>query len=160
MKKFILASLAATALVTTAVSADTTTHINLGGSNYSVNGATANGFNVGFGATRVWDSGILATFDLGYGQADISGDSVKNYGGDIKVGYKWKAVAVYGIGSAIYGSLASVTTAGFGYGAGFEVDTPWEYLGVGVDYTKYSMTPEVGPDFDMDIAKAYLSIHW
>ncbi len=156
MKKIILAAITALTLSAAAQAKDISKHINLGVNQSTVDSQGGEGFDVTWGATRIWENGIMTTFDLNYGQATINNEDFNNYGGDLKIGYKYKDIALYGIGSAIMGSYHNLESAGFGYGAGVEY-TPFEHLGIGIDYKKYSMTSQIN-EYSFEVAKAYLKI--
>ena len=156
MKKILLAVIATLTLSATAQAKEISQHINLGVNQSTVDSQSGEGFDVTWGVTRVWEGGIMTTFDLNYGQVTIENEDFNNYGGDLKIGYKYKDIALYGIGSAIEGSYHNLKSAGFGYGAGAEY-TPFEHLGVGIDYKKYSMTSQIN-EYDFEVAKAYLKI--
>lgn len=131
-------------------------HINLGANSSTINSQSGNGFDISYGATIVWDNGLLGAYDINYGQATINNLTVNNYGGDLKLGYKYNDIAVYGIGSGIKQSYNNVDGAGFGFGGGLEY-TPFKHIGIGVDYKSYSMTSTAN-DYDFEVTKAYLKI--
>ncbi|MFT7004605.1 MAG: hypothetical protein ACJAWW_001968 [Sulfurimonas sp.] len=133
-----------------------TKHINIGANNSTINSKTGNGFDISYGATRVWDSGIIGVFDMNYGQASINNTTANNYGGELKLGYDYEDIAVYGIGSGIGQSYGKTEAYGFGYGAGIEY-TPFKDIGVGVDYKSYSMTSTTN-EYDFETTKVYLKI--
>jgi len=136
--------------------------INLGATQASITSQsgiesdTENGFNIEFGATRVWNSGVLASFSMEYGHVSILDQDINTFGGDIKLGYQYKDFSAFVIGSGIYQSLDTNDAAGFGYGAGFEY-IPFDHVGLGVEYKTYNMTSNYF-EYDFNVAKAYLKI--
>ena len=160
MKKKILGvALLATMAVTASANADTIrTYITVGANTTTIGSQSGNGWDIGYGADRTWDNGVYAAFDMNYEQAKVQSDTLQNFGMDIKLGYKWKDIAVYGIGSGVGESYLNATGYGYGYGAGVEY-TPhqWKHIGVGLDYKQYKITSEL-VDYDKDTAKVYLKI--
>lgn len=133
-----------------------TKHIDIGVNSSTINAQSGNGFDITLGSDVVWDNGVMFSFDFNYGQATINSELLNNYGGDVKLGYKYNAIAMYGIGSGIDQSYNDVEGAGFGFGAGVEY-TPLQYIGFGVDYKSYSMTGTYN-DYTFEVTKAYLKI--
>ena len=154
MKKIV--AIAAIAVFTMAAQAETYQYIDIGANQSTLQEKTGQGFDIGWGATKVWDSGVLAGFGMNYGQADIEGETFNNFGGDIKLGYKYKDLAVYGLGSGIYQSYYTEDSAGFGYGGGLEY-TPFKHFGIGAEYKTYNMTSET-VEYDFETARVYLKI--
>lgn len=133
-----------------------TSHINIGVNNSTIDSHSGNGFDISYGASIIWKNRIFAAFDLNYGQADINNKTANNYGGDLKVGYKYSDIALYAIGSGIEQSYLNTNGAGFGYGGGVEY-TPFKRIGFGLDYKTYSMISSK-KEYDFEVAKAYLKI--
>lgn len=157
MKKIILAAIAALTLTTGATAKDITKHINVGANQTTLNEKSGTGFNIGYGVTRVFENDIMAAFDLNYAQAEIDGETLNNYGGDIKLGYQvHKDIAVYAMGSGIAQSFNNTEAYGYGVGGGAEY-TPFEHFGVGINYLTYSMTAETH-EYDFDTVQAYLKV--
>jgi len=130
--------------------------VNIGANQSKIDNETGNGFDVSWNGTKVWDNGVLGGVALNYGQVKIEDETFSNYGGDIKVGYKYKDIAIFGLGSGIYQSYYDESSAGFGYGGGVEY-TPFKHFGVGAEYKTYNMTSE-SVDYDFETSRIYLSI--
>lgn len=133
-----------------------TSHINIGANNSTIDSHSGNGFDISYGGSIVWENGICGAFDFSYGQADIDNETANNYGGDLKLGYKYRDIALYAIGSGIEQSYLNTNGSGFGYGGGVEY-TPFKHIGFGLDYKTYSMTSSK-KEYDFEVAKAYLKI--
>jgi len=153
MKKIILALIAT---LTIAQASELYQSLDIGANQSTIQEETGNGFDIGWSATKVWDNGILGGIALNYGQADIQDETFNNYGGDIKLGYKFKDIAVYGLGSGIYQSYYTQDSAGFGFGGGLEY-TPFKHFGIGAEYKTYNMTSET-VEYDFETARVYLKI--
>ena len=152
MKKILLIA----ALLTVAAQAEVYQSINIGANQSTIDSKTGNGFNIGWSGTRVWKNGILATFAINYNHSEIENETFNSYGTDLKVGYKYKDIAVFAIGSGLYQSYHSLEAAGFGYVGGLEY-MPFKHFGVGAEYKTYSMTSEIN-EYTFDTAQAYLKI--
>jgi hypothetical protein len=131
-------------------------HINLGANNTTIDSQSGNGFDIAFGASVVWENGIFGAFDFNYSQADINNKTTNNYGGDLKLGYKHRDIALYAIGTGVKQSYLNTSGAGFGYGTGAEF-TPFKHIGFGLDYKTYSMISSE-KKYDFEVTKAYLKI--
>jgi len=158
-KKILSVAFLATMAVTASANVDTIrTNLSIGANTTTIGAQSGKGWEIGYGSNRTWDNGVHIGFDMVYGQAKMQTDTVRDFGMDVKLGYKWKDIAVYGIGSGIGEAYLNATGYGYGYGAGVEY-TPhqWEHVGVGLDFKQYKITSELG-DYDKDTAKAYLKI--
>lgn len=169
MKKTLISALVAVGLAATGAYANSIigsgTYIGLGANNYSVkptglNSTSNTGFSAVIGTQKVWHSNILAAIETEYDQTSILGNTVNDFGANLKVGYKIQSIdtGVYAIGSGMSAAIGNgITAAGFGYGAGIEY-TPWKHFGVALDYVTYpSMTTNAqGLTVDTSIAKAYV----
>lgn len=131
-------------------------HINLGLNNSTIDSHSGTGFDISYGGSIVWENKFFAAFDFNYGQVDIDNKTANNYGGDLKLGYKYHNIALYAIGSGIEQSYLNTNGAGFGYGGGVEY-TPFKHIGFGLDYKTYSMVSSI-QEYDFDVTKAYLKI--
>ena len=131
-------------------------YVNIGANSSAVDSQRGSGFGISYGAFVVWKSGVFAAFDFGYAQADIDNDTVNNYGGDLKLGYSYRDVALYLIGSGIEQSCFGTESAGFGYGGGIEY-IPFKHIGFGFDYKVYSMVSSKR-EYDFEVRKGYLKI--
>ncbi len=145
-----------TLLTMIALSLQAQSNINVGANQITINDQTGTGFNVGYGATGTMNNGILGGFDFNYDQATVEEETVNSISGDFKLGYKYKDLAIYGIGSVISQAYQETEAYGFGTGAGISYDL-FEHMGVAADYKSYSMTTEL-TEYDFDTVKVYLKI--
>jgi opacity protein-like surface antigen len=156
MKKITLAIIATITMSLTAQAAQSKQHITIGGNQSTIDSKSGTGYDIAWGVTKVWDNGVMSDIDFNYGSVDIESETFNNFGVDVKLGYKYKRLSIYGMGSAIYQSYHEKEAAGFGFGGGAEVDL-FKHLAVGANYQTYSMTSETN-DYDYDTVKAYLKI--
>ncbi len=114
------------------------------------------GFNIGYGIQKTFSNDILVGIDFNYDQVKIENNIFNGYGADLKVGYKYKDIIVYAIGSGVYQSYFHNDAAGFGFGGGVGYQL-FKHFGITMDYKSYSMTSEIN-NYDFDTVKVYLQI--
>jgi len=158
MKKIIV-SIALLATMAASANAGTLkSHVTVSANQTMIAAQSGNGWDIGYGVSKVWDNSLYAGFDMNYGQVKMETQTANNFGMDLKLGYKWKDIAVYGIGSGIGQSFQDLTGYGFGYGAGVEyAPSQYKHIAIGVDYKTYSITNEVS-NYDYDTAKVYVKV--
>ncbi len=118
-------------------------------------------YSLNLGGKKVFDNNVFLGADLlfEYGSLEKNSQTIDavGYGGNINLGYQYKDLGVFVLGSALLESIDNISTAGFGFGGGIEY-TPWEHVGFGVKYVQYSMTTElVGVDYDRSGVKGYIN---
>jgi hypothetical protein len=120
---------------------------------------------IGYGFTKYWDNGILAGTSLYLGG---SGTDELYYGVDGRLGYSYSNIGAYGIVSGLGQGLKgtnvsgdnSVTSYGFGYGAG--VEYKWERVALAAEYKTYNMsmgtngTTVVSPEYTLTTSNLLL----
>ena len=165
MKKVVLGALTVSTLLLNNVSAkETLMDIHLIGASSTAADINASEIGIGYGVSVYTDSGIFwgVSFDFSGGTLDKNqvkidnktstknDDSIYTAGGDFKLGYALfiNKLALYGIGSGIYQSIAGIDGAGFGYGAGIDYRIT-DNIALNVEYKTYSMTSNFG-DYDYD----------
>lgn len=154
MKKLIIGAAIAASLTSSAFATD----LHLGVSSVEAMGESGTEYSLGFG----WDNRDKMKSDTGffwggsfdYGIADIKGEDLGTFTGDLKIGYTpLKDLAVYAIGSGAIQSYDSVNAYGFGYGAGIDYKIS-DSFAVAAEYKSYTMTPDIdgvaGVDYDFD----------
>jgi hypothetical protein len=137
-----------TALVlTTALSAETIKDIHVGASSTDLDNQTNTAYNIGYGVTKHTDSGIAlgVSFDLGMISTDT--EDIYQYGGDLKIGYTYRDLSVYALGSVLSQDLAGGTGLGFGYGAEIEYRIT-ESFAASAQYKTYDMELEGVTPYD------------
>lgn len=105
-------------------------------------------YTVGYGWNKTYGNSVYlgGIFAFNFGETEHDDFTHKNknitsYDVDLRVGYSFGSVAVFGIGAAVMQSLGNVSGYGFGYGAGasWDLDERWS---LGTEYKTHSMTPE------------------
>jgi len=166
MKRILFLSIFALSM-TSIASATIIKYINVGGMRGNLLNSSDNGFILDMGAAKFWDdngkknNGIIASYAVEINGQNSFAGNFYGYGSNLKLGYKSSyCISSYAILSSLLTSFNDKQNAGFGYGAGIEVDTSWKYLGIGVDYITYNMTREIGSDYNYHITKVYLKYKW
>lgn len=145
MKKIMI--IVATAILVTAANA-AVRDIHISGGTSTIANETQPIYEIGYGVSGYFDSGIILGVDFNFGAANTAKEITYNYGADMKVGFSSiKNASVYAIGSAMSQSYANTTGYGFGGGAGMEYR--FNAFATAVEYKSYSMTTKVG-DYDFD----------
>ena len=99
--------------------------------------------------------------DTGGGIVFRSSDGFGRAGMDIKLGYTYKDVLVYGMGSVEYHNQDQTNWYALGYGgsAGIEYK-PFEHVAFGAEYKTYSMEAEQNAKYDYSVTKALLKYYF
>jgi hypothetical protein len=104
-------------------------------------------YEVGYGVTKYFDSGLMSGVSFNFGMVNGT-ESSYTYGADLSVGLSLaKKLSVYGIGSATYQTFKNTGGSGFGYGGGAEYrfnDT----FAAAAEYKTYNMVYDSGMDYD------------
>ncbi|MDD4950500.1 outer membrane beta-barrel protein [Sulfuricurvum sp.] len=146
MKKFMI--IAATAILATAANA-AVKDIHLSGGTSTIDHATQPIYEIGYGVSGCFDSGLMLGIEFNVGGANTPKETTYNYSGDMRVGFSpIKNTSVYAIGSAMTQSYKNTTGYGFGYGGGMEYRFNNSFA-TAVEYKTFSMTTKVG-DYDFD----------
>jgi opacity protein-like surface antigen len=165
MKKILSIAAIAALFAGAANAADTDKYVKLGANAGEVKALSttvdATSAEIGFGANMLWDNGFTLGFDTNFDYADY-GESTSNvittFAVDLKPGYTYKDITVFGIASAGMQGVESTdqTGYGFGYGAGIEYKA-LDWLAVAAEHKQYTFTTETH-DYDYTKSGAYLKI--
>ena len=146
--KRILTTVAAIAILTTVAANAAVRDIHISGGTSSIANETQPIYEIGYGVSGYFDSGLMLGVDFNFGAANTTKETTYNYGADMKVGFSpIKNTSVYAIGSAMSQSYASTT--GYGFGGGGGVEYRFNSFAIAVEYKTFSMTTKVG-DYDFD----------
>ena len=130
--------------------------LDIGFNSSEIDTLSGSGFDIGWSANIVFPNNLSLGFSCNYGNADIDENLFHYYGGDIKLGYNYKRLTPYIIGSGIYQSYYKKEAAGFGYGVGLEF-LLFSHLALAIEYRDYSMVSEIN-EYDFKSTKAFLKI--
>lgn len=148
MKKIIL-GIATVALLSSSVSADGDIH--LGVSSVDIAETSGIEYNIGYGGSKTWDSGIYFGSTVQFAYADLGADALNEsltattMTGDFKLGYSIAGFTGYGLGGAAIQNLADskYNSYGFGFGGGLEYEI-FEHMSLAAEYKSYSLSTSDG----------------
>lgn len=151
MKKLLLSSI----LSISALMADT--YIQVGSNNQTFKSESATGFNIGYGFTNATDKNIYLGIGFNLDYAKLNEKALTNFSGDLKVGYRYKDLSIYALGSALQQSYI-VNGYGFGAGGGLEYRFT-QKAAISLEHKSYDMTNKY-EDYDYKQTALYLKYHF
>ena len=78
MKKIILSTMVTIALTATVQAKDVSQYLNFGANQSTIAEESGTGFDITYGGMRTWENGIMAAFDVNYGQGTIEEEIANN----------------------------------------------------------------------------------
>jgi len=152
MKKF----LAGLSLVVVGMSASAADVYLVGGAaDFETNSAKE--YGIGFGASKVFENNVLIGIKAEVMVIDVDGVSDSYYGEsvDLHLGYAYKDLSIYGIGTLTYHQLTNLNAYGFGGGVGLEYKL-FKHLSVAAEYKSSSMTTAADTTYDYSVARGLI----
>jgi opacity protein-like surface antigen len=145
----------------------TQTFIFLGAYSAKIMEEDATLYSIGYGWSRTFESDLYAggVFAFNFGETErdrVTQEqaSITSYDVDLRLGYSFESVSIFGIGAAVMQSLENVSGYGFGYGAGatWQINERWS---LGTEYKIHSMTPENSlADYDYELFTTRIGYSW
>lgn len=103
---------------------------------------TGSSYTIGFGLTKVFDNNVFLGIDydleyLDFSQEEPLYDNSWTTGMDLKLGYEYKDISLYGIGGLrIIGDQEDFYGFGYGIGLGYRFS---EHIGMDLEYKTYDL---------------------
>jgi len=130
-------------------------YFQVGSNNQKFQNESTTGFNVGYGFTNSTDKNIFLGVGFNFGYAKLYEKPLTSFSGDFKVGYTYKDLSLYTLGSALQQSYI-VNGYGFGVGGGLEYRLSDEIAAI-AEYRSYDMTNEYD---DYDYSQTIVSLRY
>ena len=130
-------------------------YFQVGSNNQDFQNESITGFNVGYGFTNATNKNIFLGVGFNFSYAKLNEKALTSFSGDFKVGYTYKDLSLYVLGSALQQSYI-VNGYGFGAGGGLEYRLTDEIATI-VEYRSYDMTNKYE---DYDYSQTIVSLRY